>query len=417
MAGFFPWIRQHSGGVLAACVSVMAIAGISFFVLAFQECRFAPAAGATWQYQLTTELFKFKEDGTLGDCEARLSHDLDLLCLNNDNEIALVSAEQRSRGNGRVEMNRMHVSPKGQVSRYLNDEVLNNSGQLVGHFFDFNLFPLPEGLEQSWSVPMVYGILPPQKNQVVASVKRVRNGSRPKFQLTFPPVAWVKKSPKDFYSQISSFRCDYVFDIKRGIIEEAHIDFVFARERPHPENVRQYKVRMKLLLSDYGKLDNLIAGRDMALSVEALQNAYNKDQLERVREILAQLDGVDLEALHPSLKLIYDSIKRESQTEQRRERARPQRTQQQTQQQQTQRTPAQSGRYALQIASIGLDRKSAGLREVEKIKRQGYNAFLGKRNNYYIICVGPYEQKEAAVRDTFLQRDPDNPPIWVSLQR
>lgn len=415
MAGFFIWMRNNVGTLLALLVCLMAVAGIAVFILAFQPCRFAPEAGATWQYQLTTELYRYEEDGELGDCEARLTHDLDMLCLNGDNDIALVTAEKSQRRQPTTDISRLQISPRGQVSRYVNDELINNSGQLVGHFFDFNLFPLPEGLEQSWTMRMVYGILPPQKNPVIASVKRVRNGSHPRFQLSFPPVAWVRKGPQDYYSQISQFRCDYTFDVRRGVIEEALISFVYARERPHPENIRQYQVKMLLNLKSWSRFEDPIALRDMALKAMDMQNSLNANHDDQVKDILRQIESAP-GALHPALMKIYNEARRESGVPRSQQRPAPQQEEQQRQPQQQTATPRQR-RYALQIASISKRRRSAADAEIKKLHRQGFDAFVAERNNYLIICVGPFLQKRQDVYKTFRDRSPDNPPLWVSLRQ
>ena len=423
MMRFLSWIRLHAGAVLAGLVCLMAIIGIGIFILAFQECRFAPEAGVTWQYRLTTEIFAIEEDGKVGDRKAMSQHNMDMLCLNNDNDVALITAQQKAHGTVKEEISHLRISPKGQVSRYIEDELLNNSGQAVGHFFDFNLFPLPEGLEQSWTVPMVYSILPAQKNQVFANVKRIQNGSRPKFLMTFPPVAWVKRGPSDPYSQISDFRCEYVFDISRGLVEEANITFIFARERPYPQNIQQVQVRMALSLKDWGQFEDPIALRDTAMKTLQVQAELNAEHSERVRNILQRLP--EAHRMHPALQRYLravtadlESLPRHRQQQLLQRSERPLLGQQTTQGNNgANPTTASAGSFALQIASIKKERRRAAEQEVAKLKRQGFKAFLDVRERHLVICIGPYQAKEQSVMSEFKQRYPNDKPFWTTIRQ
>ena len=411
MGQYFDWLRQHAGSVFAGLVCLMAIVGIGIFILAFQECRFDPAPGSTWQYRLKTELFEIDKEGKIGACRADYQHDLDLLCWNADKDLALITSYRRGEQVTQEEISHLRISPKGQVSRYVGEELLNNSGQSVGHFFDFNLFPLPEGLEQTWTVPMVYGILPPHKNQVFATVRRVRNGSHPHFVLTFPPVAWVKRGPSDPYSQISKFRCAYTFDIARGIVEDAEISFIFARERPAPQNVQQVQVRMKLQLQDWSQFEDPVALRDTAMTGLQVQEAINREHTQKIQELLQKLPNQ--ENMPHALRSYFSAVKK---------RLKPlpaqgNRPTQAPRSTSPERTPASGGSYALQIASVRKDRKSAALAEVKKLKDQGFKAFIGERNRHYIICIGPYNSKDQSVLNEFKQRYPNDKPFWVSIRR
>ena len=411
-------MRQHAGAVVAGLVCLMAIIGIGIFILAFQECRFAPRPGSAWQYRLQTKLLAINETGELGQQLANIQHDLDLMCWSADNDIALLTTYRKGRGSAQEELSHIRISPKGEVSRYVDEELLHNSGQSVGHFFDFNLFPLPPGLEQTWTVPMVYGILPPQKNEVFATVRRVRNGSHPKFVLTFPPVAWVKRGPSDPYSQISDFRCEYSFDIARGIVEEAKITFIFARERPRPQRVQQVHVEMNLLLQDWGQFEDAVALRDTAMHGLDVQAALNQEHAEKLQVLLRRIPN-DGKAMPQALQRYFSAIKQRVHDQLPSDRQEQGQRHVQAEQQPDRPEPVQSDpqkRYALQIASISQERRSAAEAEVKKLKRQGFDAFLGQRGNYYIICIGPYAEKKQHIHNDFTSRYPNNEPFWVKVR-
>ena len=331
------------------------------------------------------------------------------MCWSADNDIALLTTYRKGRGSAQEELSHLRISPKGEVSRYIGEELKHNSGQSVGHFFDFNLFPLPPGLEQTWTVPMVYGILPPQKNEVFATVRRVRNGSHPKFVLTFPPVAWVKRGPSDPYSQISDFRCEYIFDIARGIVEEAKITFIFARERPQPQRVQQVHVEMNLMLQDWSQFEDAIALRDTAMHGLDIQAALNQEHAERLSGLLHRIPNQG-KAMPKALQRYFAAIKNRVS-----DQLPPQRQQaprQETPRQQVQRR----GSYALQIMSVKETHRSKAEADVAKLKRQGYKAFLGKKGSRYAVCVGPFAEKDQGVYRELSARYSRNKPFWVKLE-
>ena len=77
--------------------------------------------------------------------------------------------------------------------------------------------------------------------------------------------------------------------------------------------------------------------------------------------------------------------------------------------------PTGAGNFALQIASIKKERRTAAEQEVAKLKRQGFNAFLDVRERHVVICIGPYQSKDQAVLSEFKRRYPGT--FWITIRR
>ncbi|NRA38749.1 MAG: hypothetical protein HRU15_11455 [Planctomycetes bacterium] len=410
MIALYQWLRQHAGVLVAFCVGLMALAGIAIFILAFQECRFDPAPGSMWEYQLQTNVYGIEEDGALGKLRGSSKRQLDMICLSEDNDVALIA----SGTSGHNEISMLKISPKGQVSRFLDDELLSNSGKSIGHFFDFNLFPLPQGLEQSWTVPMVYSILPANKNQVFATVRRVQNGSHPTFQMTFPTVAWLKDGPKTPYSQISDFTCTYVFDVHRGLVESAKVNFLFAQESRRSLKAYQRRVTMDLTLKSFAHLkDDVSAVWKQLDAATGVQRQINVGDKGKARDLIRKINN-DSVHLPPALDKFVKNLASEVQYKVADDTGEQSAVS-------NDNTPLENTsnavQYAIQVASVSRHRRSKADEEVARLKRDGFKATLGRKGESLIICIGPYAAKDQRVLDTFTQRYPRNKPFWIAVRR
>lgn len=410
MLALYHWVRQRAGVLVACCVGLMALAGIAIFILAFQECRFAPGTGSMWEYQLQTDVYGIAEDGGLGKLRGSSKRQLDMMCLSADNDIALIASGTA----GRNEVSLLKISPKGQVSRFLDDELLSNSGKSIGHFFDFNLFPLPQGMERSWTVPMVYSILPAHKNQVFATVRRVSNGSHPKFKMTFPTVAWLQGGPETPYSQMSDFVCTYTFDVRRGLVESAHISFLFAQESRRSLKAHQRRVNIALTLQSFSAIEekevsSVWKNLDLASGAQSRMNAGHIDKARALMNKL-RTSSQQFPALRTLIAEMDNEIRQQSGVIDRPQLSQPQPPH-------TERKPSATTYYALQVASVAAHRRSQAEQEVARLKRDGFKATLGRKGDALVICIGPYAHKDTQVLATFTRRYPRNKPFWIVVRR
>ena len=68
--------------------------------------------------------------------------------------------------------------------------------------------------------------------------------------------------------------------------------------------------------------------------------------------------------------------------------------------------------WAVQVASVNPRRRSAAQTLVGELAADGYPAFLLRRGDWLLICVGPYNSRSDAILGAMTERFPDSRPSW-----
>lgn len=380
------WKRQAAVGTFVLVVAIGAL-GCLFFLMAIAPCRVALSPGSVVSYRLTSEAVPLDAPGA--EPTARL-RELHLVCYDRGNQVALISSDA---GGRRDELTLMRIDEDGRARRLDPARRLLEEGKAIG-FFDFNLLPLPEGLDQSWRVDLVYAVPPPGKRRVQARVRRLTNSSRPEFELTLPTIEWIEHRPEERWCQIKNLVCRYRYDSRQGIVDRARIEFVAGVETR--AGARFHRVRLTLDGRREPTVHDPIAVRDLALATAGVQVALEDGRRARLGPLVERLRGASaagperLQRLARELARAVDRVP-----------APP---------------PGERG-WAVQVATVGSGRRAHAERLAESLNADGWPAFVVDRGTLLSVCVGPYADRDPRVVAALRERFPHDRPFWTRMPR
>jgi len=286
----------------------------------------------------------------------------------------------------------LQMASDGRVRRYDPALRLLDEGKPLG-FFDFNLLPLPEGLDQDWRVELIYAVPPPGKRQVQARVRRVTNGYNPVFELRLPTIEWVERKPRERYCQIKDLVCRYRFNGRLGIVDQADLAFIAGVEVVGGAGARYRRVHLGLLGQiEREQIADASALRDLALATIDTQTRLESGQRDQLRPLAQRLRAAAAEGPERlrSLALELAQVADGSVLPQ----------------------PA-SGTWSVQVASVAAARREHAERLAAELNADGWPAYVQPRGSVITILIGPYPERDNAIMARLRERFPRERPLWV----
>lgn len=286
--GPHPRPRRFWWWIAVACLAVAGV-GVGLFALAFRTCRFAVEPGTALHWSLTVRSAPLADDGTRGP-ERSAEHRLVLVGLGPETEAA---AWLTGPAGGPPAQAQAVAAPRDLRLRLRGrDGRPGDCGPALAGF-DFNLLPLPLGVEQEWPSEVVWAALPPGRRAVAVEVKRLRSGAVPQFRCDFPrSIEWVDPTTGR-YRQVRDLRALYRFDTLRGVPREAEISFTLREEQPPPAAFTARAVSFSLVFLERraaGDPARLRAAAVDAFAAEAMLAARTRPPAELLQR-LARADG------------------------------------------------------------------------------------------------------------------------------
>jgi hypothetical protein len=384
MGGLWRAIQQHAAGVVMASALVALVVGCALYLFALRPCPLILDPGTYVSYRLRTEVLPVDRDGVAIGPARHEEQSLDLLCYSGENDVALIAPGEG--GNGEVTL--VRFAEDGRARRYDASERLLADGKALG-FFDFNLLPLPQGMQQDWDVTLTYAALPVGRRQVRGQVERVGGGTNPDFELRLPTVEWVEPRPYEHYRQVRDLVCRYGYNSLHRVVERAELRFTAVIERP--EGPERYAVRCTLEMLDFRESeDDVVALRDMIMGTVEAQAVRDRDDHERLRSVLRRLAEYDVR--NPALRnLVRDLEAREGSIA---------------------GASAPAGQWLVQVASVGLDGRVRAQRLIDRLHREGFPADLHETGRHISVVVGPYPGRDEAILERLVRLFPRNQPFW-----
>lgn len=384
------WKKQVTLGTLVGVLLLGAL-GCLFFIMALAPCRVDFEPGTLVTYRLQTAVYP------MGEGEALHSEQqvLNLVCIDHGNELAMVSAGERGT---RDELTLLQMSSDGRMRRYDPALQLLDEGKSLG-FFDFNLLPLPEGLDQDWHVELTYAVPPPGKRRVQARVRRVTNGFNPVFELRLPTIEWVERQPRERYCQIKDLVCRYRFDGRQGIVDQADLAFIAGVEDEGAAGARFRRVHISLVGHiDRGEVENAVALKDLALATVDTQTRLESGRRDQLRPLAARLRAAAQHEGPERLRQLALDLARVAEGAQPRAGA------------------GGGGQWAVQVASVATSRRAAAAALVAELNADGWPAWLDERGHALAVLIGPYRERDEAILAPLRQRFPRERPLWVGVE-
>lgn len=391
------WKRSAAFACVAVAVA-LAAAGTYGFLISMRPCRLQLDPGTVVDYRLSTTYVELHESGESAPREVSAS--ITLVCIGQGNEVALVEPGARDG------VSLLTFQSDG-TARLVGDEGLSDVGKALG-FFDFNLLPLPAGLEQSWKVSLVYAALPPGRRQVLGQVRRTANAARPEFELRLPTVEWV--NDQDRYVQVRNLVCKYRFDPGRGVVDRARVRCETGIELAGGS--RRYRIEVALDLIDVQTgVGDTAAIRDLALANAEAETLLDGDHPERLRHLLQRIErsGVRI----PALREVADGLR--VQADARLRPAPPQPPRPSPEARPQIQGPAPVGTWRLQVASIKPERRDAAQGLVTKLAGQGIPAQVETSGSWLVVRCGPFAAKPAGLAER-VQALTRSKPVWQQVR-
>lgn len=398
------WKRSAAFACVAVAVA-LAAAGTYGFLISMRPCRLQLDPGTVVDYRLSTTYVELHESGESAPRE--VSAAITLVCIGQGNEVALVEPGARDG------VSLLTFQSDG-TARLVGDEGLSDVGKALG-FFDFNLLPLPAGLEQSWKVSLVYAALPPGRRQVLGQVRRTANAARPEFELRLPTVEWV--NDQDRYVQVRNLVCKYRFDPGRGVVDRARVRCETGLELAGGS--RRYRIEVALDLIDVQTgVGDTAALRDLALASNEAETLLDGRHPERLLQLLQRIEGSGVRT--PALREVAERLRIQANA-----RMRPAPPQPRPQPGPEARRPAQPGQtgtplpapvgsWRLQVASIKPDRREAAEGLVAKLAAQGIPAQVETSGSWLVVRSGPYPTRTAGLAER-IQALTRSKPVWQQV--
>ena len=395
MAGPRQWKKQIAGFTVLGLVLVCLTTSL-FFIVALSPCRLRLQPGQVIAYELITRRQPVDATGVAIGAPDQWREEVHLLCIAEDNEAALVTPGGPGRSD---EVTLLRFDDNGGARRVDPARRPLPSGKAIGPF-DFNLLPLPEGLDQSWRAPVIYAVPPPGKQEVVARVRRIANGIRPRFELRLPNIEWLDDRRSDRYVQIRDLVCRYTYDSSRSIVDEADMQLTLGLETTSDEpQYHRYTIELRAQVVEEGEADApaTVALRDLALATSRLQHARRSGELpERVRELAEQVrrDLARQQGDGPMVELARSLAATAGEAA----------------------DPVRQG-FDVQVASVGISRRAAADELVAELQADEFPARLIEQRGRLLVRIGPYRQRSDAVLAELRRRFPREQPIWVRSSR
>ncbi len=414
MADIFGRIKQHIGKVILLGAFLTAAVGCIAFFLAFRPCAVQLSEGDMFTYTVRTEetvlLSVPRDEGgvVVERGKTRVSEEeVVLLCVGPNNEVVMVG--QRADGGFGDQIQHLRIDKRGKVQSAGPAQQTSNglSGpqtgvsakSVVGRFFDFNLLPLPESIEQEWTVPITYGALPAPQNVVDARVKRVENGLHPLFEMKIDSVEWVEDRSRrtEHYNRLADARCRYRYNSRQNLVSEADFFCRYAQENPYSKEYDEIEVAVQMRLREWKQNERPEIISDLALaSVRVQQGGIHAEQQRKlIRHLVSQAESAPrLQAL--ARRLAGMEAGSNSTTGR------------------LQRAAAQEG-WAVQVASVPRARRPRAQQVVDGLREEGYQAWLREKGQYVTICVGPWAQKNKSAMHKLQQKFASQQPFWIKV--
>ncbi len=382
-------MKKHAAVLVVIGALAVAALGITAFFLALRPCRMRIDPGEQATFHLRSEIAELAADGSEGPAQVS-EQDLDLfgIGIGADNDAMLLSPS-----GGRDEVTLMNLTAAG-TARTL-DAALRPSevGKALG-YFDFNLLPLPPGVDQSWSIDLVYACLPPSKRCVQGKVKRTRSGANPEFQLKLPTsVEWI--SAENRYIQLRDLVCSYRYNTGKAVVDQAELRCTLGLERE--DGRHRYHVRVELALTALAKTsDDPHEIRDLALAACELQSAISRGRSERLATIISRIQLANIQ--NPRLR----DLVRQLLSEVRNPPPPAPRT-------------AVRQLWAVQVASCPLERRGDADAFTRSLIAGGLQAWVGASGDGLAVLIGPYYDKDPAVLAQISLHYPQQRATWVRV--
>jgi hypothetical protein len=380
-------MKKHAAVLVVVGALVVAALGILAFFLALRPCRMRIESGEQATFHLRSEIAEIAADGSEGPLQVS-DQDLELIGIDADNDVMLLSPVA-----GHDEVTLMNFTAAG-TARTL-DAALRPSevGKALG-YFDFNLMPLPPGVEQGWNTDLVYACLPPSKRCVQGKVKRTRSGANPEFQLKLPTsVEWI--SAENRYIQVRDLVCSYRYDTGKALVDQAVLHCTLGIERE--DGRHRFRVRVDLALVGIARTsDDPREVRDLALAACEAQAALARGSNERFANILLRLQGANIQS--PRLRDLVRQLIQEVRN--------PQRPTQHA---------ASRQLWAVQLASCPLERRADADSFTRTLITGGLHAWVGASGDGLAVLIGPYYDRDPAVLAQISQHYPQQRASWVRI--
>jgi len=395
MGGFFFFLKRRAALIALCSAAILLLVGVAAFGLALRRCRIDLDPGAYIRWRLEQRVFEVPERGAEpGEEVRRWEKTLEAYCIGPDNEVLLVVGGD---GDRVPELHHLRWAAEGRVDRHLGPDRLIPEGVPVG-FFDFNLLPLPEGLEQRWQREVTWAYLPPGRRRVEASVQRVRNGVRPEFDCRLPIVEWPDAVPgrpaEQRYVRLSDIRCGYRFDSLQGVVDHARLRLRIAVEQPEGSagpGIERYAAIVELHLEDVGSRrdpDLTRLARALLACQRDLEGGAPPAAMGRHAAALAEFadgGGTSLERLAAGM------VRRL-------------------------RGGVGEGTWAVRVATASDARRS----EIERLRlalvADGFPAFIRERDDLLVVYAGPFAGQDRHVLEAIDDRYGDGRPHWERIE-
>jgi len=386
--------------VAIACVAVvaaLAAAGTYGFLISMRPCRLQLDPGTVVDYRLSTTYVELHPSGESAPRE--ISAAITLVCIGEGNEVALVEP-------GASDGVSLLAFQSDGTARLVGDDGLSDVGKALG-FFDFNLLPLPAGLEQSWKVSLVYAALPPGRRQVLGQVRRTANAARPEFELRLPTVEWV--NDQDRYVQVRNLVCRYRFDPDRGIVDRARVRCETGTEEAGGS--RHYRIEVALDLIDVQTgVGDTAALRDLALASAEAETLLDGQHGERLVHLLRRIEGSGVTT--PALREVADRLRVQAEA---RMRPSPPRIVAPERREAPPAPPPPAGSWRLQVASVRPERREAAQGLVARLADQGIPAQVEVSGSWLVVRCGPFADRPAGLAER-VQALTRSKPVWQQVR-
>jgi hypothetical protein len=398
-------LKRWAPSLAMVAVILVALVGGVAFLLAMRPCVLELPPGRMATYRLVHEFRAWPEPEPIetiinGETHREPAPDpvlrrdertLWLIGTGADGDAALlVSGAAEAQ---RPELVRVHLANDGTVRRRHPQEGLLDEGPTID-FFDFNLLPLPEGLEQRWDTSLPYAYPPAGQRVQRVSVRRTHNGSTPRFHLKMPTIEWVDRRPgtelEERYVQIKDLSARYRFDTGRGLVERADLTFITGAETI--DGLQRYRVRISLELLDVSTAPDAVGSLHQAAeAIAELQAAIDRQDPVTSAALARQLAGLPVQT--PALAAAAGGLARDAAGV----------------------PPAQAG-WAVRVAAVDASRDSQAEQLRLGLVADGYPAYISRQGALLLVSAGPFRERKDAVLQDLTRRYPSNRPYWVEVQ-
>lgn len=369
-----------------AGVALLAIIGTGMFLVAMAPCRLRLEPGTLVSYRMRTEVYCAEGRELV---RAPIEQDIELISVEKPGQVAMLLPGSGGRHD---ELTLMQFDPYGRARRFDAGLRLLDEGQALG-FFDFNLLPLPPGLEHSWTVDLVYAVPPPGRRLVQARVRRLDNGLRPRFELRLPSIEWLEQRPDERWCQIRDLVCVYRYNGALAMVDEVELTFRAAMETE--DGVRAHRFRITLTGQRQRLPGDPVAMGDLALAILETQHGLEDRRRLPVAALAERLRRAADASNGPLAGL----------------------GRQLASQLAGQAGDAAVSGWAIQVASVAVSRRPQAEELVRELAADGWPAFLVPDEQRLAVLVGTWPERDQRRLDAMQRRFPRERPLWRRVER